>query len=155
MRITLYLYISILFISTCFCAEGQDNDESIVSALEIYKKKNNKSYIVKIDDVVMIPCYIKKGKRKSLAVARLIEIKGAKIYFEPVNRHYRKTSYSKRSIKEIGVQTTWSLLRSAYFMACYIMKKDYWGTVYGTQHSFKMFNMKSKKYGIQIIETEV
>ncbi len=143
----LILFISVP-IAVVYCQEDADNT---VKALEIYKKRNNKSFVIKIDDKVMVPCYYKKGKRKSLTIARLVDIEGSKIYFEPLNRHFRKTLYGARGIKDIGIHTTWSLIHSAYFFVSYVMNKDYRSTVYATRNSFRMFNMKTKKYGVRII----
>jgi hypothetical protein len=122
-------------------------------ALEIYKIGKNKSYIIKIDQRVQIPCmFLKNGYRK-IVTAELTAIDGDKLHFEPLNKNYHENVCTIKSIEKIGVRTTFRVVESTFWFVYKIIHFNWYNIsddrVRGT---FRIINFKSKKWRARITE---
>jgi hypothetical protein len=143
----------IVFIALLFSFMNCNSQEldSTNRAIEIYKKGKNKTYTIKIDQRVLITCMQIKHGYKKMVTAELLAIEGNKMHFEPLNKNYRETVCSLGSIEKIGVRTPFRVIESTVWFVNQLFHHNYFDFSNDLRSSFKVINLKSKKWGIRIV----
>lgn len=129
--------------------------DSTLKAIEIYKKGTDRSHIIHLEDRVLVPCSRIKGKQKDMVIAELVMIDSNKIYFQPLNKNYKQTLYTRSSLHEIGFRTTFRVLETITWIGLDLYYGDFYHFLYyGPRNSFKVVNLKSSKWRARIIDDE-
>lgn len=142
----------VILIFTLFYLKGYSQDQ----AIEIYlREKPSKSYLIKIDDKVLIKCRNYVTGNKKLVVARLSLIDSNKFYFYPVDKQFRESIYTLSTLNEIGVKTNYH--RMLFFVNlglkinC-ILNGHYVDLKDENNLNFKMVNVKTRKWDVRLVE---
>jgi hypothetical protein len=125
-------------------------------AIEIYlRTKPSKKYVIKIDDKVLIKCRNFRTSQNRFVEARFGQIDSNKFYFYPIDKQYRESIYTLSTLNEIGVRTP---LSRAFGVVDYvlririILRGGYTDLRQESHYSYKMVNVKTRKWDVQLID---